>query len=413
MGRSLSARIQDRLERDGMKIRRSSFRGAHSLLTKTWFAKPGSPKPHRPPATALRDVERYVEESSIEGTEIKVVGLGFQEPRTRPLVLGVDSHPLFEEVVENYAPRWVAALREGRIFDTSTVVTADNYLLESASFEFDVEETRDRRIFHRMSLPKPVRVDKPLVSVCTDYSANYFHFMLETIPRIVLYRDAFHRDEHPLYRLDKPQSKFQRDALAALGIDEKQLVDPVETPYVTAPMVYATTVDKDERIHPQMIDAVRRLFLKDAPEKGTRRIYVERGQSPGRRIVNEQDLIEHLKTFGFESVRMDGLSLTDQADLFASCEAVCALHGAALTNLAYAPEGSALIELMPPTYVSRYYWDIATRRNMTYCVIIGEPEPGADLAQRDNFANTFVPLSLLTQALEHLGITRANACKSN
>ena len=45
---------------------------------------------------------------------------------------------------------------------------------------------------------------------------------------------------------------------------------------------------------------------------------------------------------------MDGMSVSEQAQLFANAEAVVGVHGAALTNLVFAAPGTRVVEIFPP-----------------------------------------------------------------
>jgi capsular polysaccharide biosynthesis protein len=65
-------------------------------------------------------------------------------------------------------------------------------------------------------------------------------------------------------------------------------------------------------------------------------------------------------------VQMDGLTFAQQAELFAQAELVVASHGAALTNLIFAPEGSTIIELFPPGVRDASYFTAATHSKLAY-----------------------------------------------
>jgi len=90
--------------------------------------------------------------------------------------------------------------------------------------------------------------------------------------------------------------------------------------------------------HPETGSTIRR--LKDAA--GThgykrtiqkkRRIYISREDAQVRRIANEAELREILLPLDFEIVTMSGLSVPEQAALFASADIVITHHGAAMTQ---------------------------------------------------------------------------------
>ena len=81
------------------------------------------------------------------------------------------------------------------------------------------------------------------------------------------------------------------------------------------------------------------------PLGGGARLYVGRGTSGARGIVNEPELIERLERHGFESVRCETLTVAEQAARFAAAEVVVGPHGAGFTNLAFCRPGTRVVEL--------------------------------------------------------------------
>ena len=73
-----------------------------------------------------------------------------------------------------------------------------------------------------------------------------------------------------------------------------------------------------------------------------------------------------LERYGFEATTMADQSIREQAVRFASAEVIVAPHGGALANLVFAPERSALIELLPANYLSTYYFMLAASRGIAY-----------------------------------------------
>jgi capsular polysaccharide biosynthesis protein len=116
--------------------------------------------------------------------------------------------------------------------------------------------------------------------------------------------------------------------------------------------------------------------------KGPKRIYVERGFVRNRRLLNEDALMTFLAGHGFERLRMDGLSVSEQARTFANAEAIVAVHGAALTNLVFAAPGAKVVEIFPPGIVEVSYFAAATHGSLEYFYVVGEPGPSKD----DDFA---------------------------
>jgi capsular polysaccharide biosynthesis protein len=86
------------------------------------------------------------------------------------------------------------------------------------------------------------------------------------------------------------------------------------------------------------------------------RIYISRRRSPiGRRVLNEDEVVRMLNSFGFESVALETLPLDAQIELFFDAEAVVGVHGAGLTNLLFS-DAAAVTELHPRRAVLPHYY---------------------------------------------------------
>ncbi|NJR64980.1 MAG: glycosyltransferase family 61 protein, partial [Leptolyngbyaceae cyanobacterium CRU_2_3] len=85
---------------------------------------------------------------------------------------------------------------------------------------------------------------------------------------------------------------------------------------------------------------LREIFLPETDPKlpeQPRRLYISRSQTDNRRVINEAALMHRLQNFGFQCVRLEALSVLEQAALLATAEMVIAPHGGGLTNLAILP----------------------------------------------------------------------------
>ena len=100
---------------------------------------------------------------------------------------------------------------------------------------------------------------------------------------------------------------------------------------------------------------------------------MERGWVRNRRLKNEEAVFSFLAERGFERTRMDGLSVSEQARLFANAEAVVGVHGAALSNLLFATPGTKVVEIFPPGVVEVSYFAAATHSALGYHYLVGEP----------------------------------------
>lgn len=106
--------------------------------------------------------------------------------------------------------------------------------------------------------------------------------------------------------------------------------------------------------------------------RGSAKLYIARGDAQRRRIVNEAALIECLEKRGFTSVTPGGLSVREQAALFASAAIVAGPHGAGLANTAFMAPGGAVVELTHTGRVVGTYHELASAAGLNYAAVIGD-----------------------------------------
>jgi len=103
-----------------------------------------------------------------------------------------------------------------------------------------------------------------------------------------------------------------------------------------------------------------------------RLLYVGRGSSSRRRLLNERDLMEALASIGFEILQDPAsLSFAEQRRAFAEADVIVAPHGAALTNLTFCRPGTKVLEFHNPTYVNPIYAVLASYGELIYRCLVG------------------------------------------
>ena len=112
-----------------------------------------------------------------------------------------------------------------------------------------------------------------------------------------------------------------------------------------------------------------------------------------RRIQNEPELVAHLTAAGFQSVALSELPLVEQIALFASASHVVGMHGAGLANIAFAPAGARLIEILSRRYLAGCYFGLAESVGAEYLGFVADqvipgPAPHLDdlIVDIDEFA---------------------------
>lgn len=206
------------------------------------------------------------------------------------------------------------------------------------------------------------RIEEPVVFL--GGTANYYHWMLDTLPRL----SAIDGLDGPLL-VNSAQKGFHLRTLELLGVPPSRLMVP-DAPALTrfARLTVPGLVSRPRRADGQMdwmmpsVDRAAALRVRDRLVEGiavrpgkARRILVSREGSLFRRCDNEGVIAQVAARRGFVAVRLEELSFDEQASLFAGAEAVMGVHGAGFTNMLFAPPGALLIELHPAGHLPEFY----------------------------------------------------------
>ena len=101
-------------------------------------------------------------------------------------------------------------------------------------------------------------------------------------------------------------------------------------------------------------------------------VFIERGNSKnGRNISNASDLQRLLKKHGICSVRMDGLSVYEQAQIFRNSDMIIGPHGSAFVNMIYCTPGTKVLEIFGPGYLPGHDLVLADSCGLQWECVIG------------------------------------------
>ena len=245
--------------------------------------------------------------------------------------------------------------------DTGAVISRTGLLDAESSPYFGTPTWREHPLFLKGRLPEVRRVEGDLLVLATRGSANYYHFLTDVLPRLGVYADAV-PDANPAPTILVPQGRgWQRTLLEIAGYGHLPVVEDAPDVAVRADRLFVPSIPNVLEIAPESTVAWVREHLR--PRLGAdprpRRLYVTRGTQPNsRRVVREDELWALLEARGFEKVEPGGLSPQEQIDVFSAAEIVVGPHGAALTNLLFAPAGVTVVELFTASYVNQCYWSI-------------------------------------------------------
>jgi len=278
------------------------------------------------------------------------------------------------------------------LFNEGFVVTKEGSLINEVNPNFG---RKTSLIFRKLFIPEKIFVNKRLAVL--PNSDNYYHWMFEVIPRLLLLKKSRIVVEKYITSFDK---KFKRDTLEKLNINSKNVIQLSDSLNIWADELIVPTMPIHTGNPTKEICAfLRKSFIEKPTKEDCKKyskIYVSRGNVRGRKILNESELIDHLSKKGFVSVNLDNLSISQQSKIFASANTIVAFHGAALTNLIFCKKGTKVVEFFNPEYINVCYWAIANCVGLDYSYFLAENKNSksfdvfVDINKLDSAINVFL-----------------------
>lgn len=248
-------------------------------------------------------------------------------------------------------------LCNGKVFEEALLGTE---LLINPKYFLDLETISFRKI---TSCSEAILLSLP-------WHHNYFHWMIEILPRLLLYDLA--DDLHHL-KLVVPASspEFVRESLNLSGYSDK--VHYVKNGvYGFDKLHILSRLAKTADISPVAIEWLNSKIKTSNLQIWKKRIYVSRADAKLRYVANELEVQNVLSDFGFETVTLSQYTLEEQIKLFNQAEVVIGSHGAAFANLAFMTPKATFIEFFESGHFNRCFYRVACLKKLKYGFLVGQ-----------------------------------------
>jgi capsular polysaccharide biosynthesis protein len=287
-----------------------------------------------------------------------------------------------------HGPLHCVAIRDATVVGQGSVITPDGVLLWESASEFlahgHTPDGLGRGRNDRWRLrSEPVRsIEAPCLLVKRPWFRNFGHWLVDCATLLALFADDVRSFGWTIVTgvYDDPaMDRIVKETLLLLAPEAPVLRQPDGEAWQFADLRYAMPVHVPPQFKlPAAIRQLRELVFQsqDAPQQAVpsrpRRIYLSRQDVGVRRIANEADLGPLLSALGFETVYLNGRSLSDQALLFRNAEAIIGVKGAALANIIFCKPPCSVMVLSPADFPDPFFWDIAGQSDLRYAELFGD-----------------------------------------
>jgi len=180
------------------------------------------------------------------------------------------------------------------------------------------------------------------VWIIDEWSNGYFHWLTDALPRLVASNKFF--DNRPVVLPDNyKKEKYITQSL--------QLIDRTLEFYnprkmlVVKNLLLPSHTSSSGNYNKKLINKLRNLFLEKYRKSAGRRIFISRQKAEWRKITNEDEVVNLLKSYDYEIHYFEEYSFKRQVEIMAETKSLIGLHGAGLTNMLFMPENGQVLEL--------------------------------------------------------------------
>jgi hypothetical protein len=274
---------------------------------------------------------------------------------------------------------FISCLNNAKIYSKDFLILSESNHIFYDSIWSRPTYLENNGILDKIRLPKPKYYPGAACVLGTLGADNYYHWMLDIMPRLSLIRQHEELQCIPLI-VPKQLKKFQKETLQMAGFSSDRIIEFDGSFCQVEKLYYLSSLGDTGNPSPYDVLSLRELFL-DKPScnqpPSSEYIYITRRDAKYRRVLEEHKIIEYLQSTGFEVVCLSDLSFAEQIQKFNRAKIIIAPHGAALTNMVFAPENVQIIELFPENYINGCFWALANVCKYNYAFLIGSSE-GAD-----------------------------------
>ncbi len=281
-------------------------------------------------------------------------------------------------------PTFVIKLPGGKFYRTdATVITHDGWILGDVSPPWPFNAPYDQnRVQKQILFPKREHFKGTgLLLSALFSSSNFYHWLMDLLPRIRLFQMAgLSLGEIDHFFVNSTQMPFQLETLKLAGIPAEKIVETDKVEYLSCDELHVPSI-------PNRIGFPRRWmadYLESlVPRESTptpERIYIDRRDSKVRTMLNNDEFARFLERLGFKLLVPSRQTFRETVRWFRGAKMIVALHGAALTNLAFCAPGAHVLEICPYGADNNDYWTLCCEKELNYYFYRSE-DPRTD----DNF----------------------------
>jgi len=245
---------------------------------------------------------------------------------------------------------------------------------------------------HYLSLLKKIllrRVVKvPGLSIVATHSwyDNYYHFTTECLPRLFSVKEYAAQAQLILHADAPAFVKEYIDLLDFKNVLYLKAEQLALAEKLILPMHTAEGHNHNEQVIREVVSWLKsKINVISSGRASFKNIYVSRRKARYRKLLNEEEVIALVKSYGFTIVYLEDYTVVEQIKMLSQVRNFIAVHGAGTTNIMYMEKGGLVIELIHETHYQPCFYNLANAFDLDTVYIQGAATPNSHDPIHDDF----------------------------
>lgn len=223
------------------------------------------------------------------------------------------------------------------------------------------------------------------------WANNYYHWLVDTLPRLVLVKDELATGV--LLLPEHFTAPFIIETLRVLGAKNILRIKE-QTRYKAAQLLVPLRLAPVAHYRPpamqELAAYLRHQFAQPTGVQFGDKIYISRAKATRRKIINEEEVIALFRRKGFAVICFEDYTFQEQVSIAAHAQYLVSIHGAGLTNMLFMPKNSSVLELqMKDDGTNCYYYTLADALGLRYYYQFCTPnDPALSVQDADLWVDT-------------------------
>lgn len=288
---------------------------------------------------------------------------------------------------------YVAELAGAAVFGACLAVIRDGELIRlSADTDLAKHPENYERHFREVEGGVQLRVNPQAlpsgrlsagVLVGNRFAKNYFHWLIECMPRVLMARDLGYTAPFVTNRIPQQAGEILELFGPAVYLDDHELVEFGQLAVPYAPSYCPDLPEEvplasyDDALLPRLRQEIV-TRLGSVPPGRASLLYIARRGGHGRNIINEPEIQARMVARGAQVIYPGEMTVAEQVSAFSGADVIVGPGGAGLANVLFCKPGATLVVLHRNRHVNPGYFRALTDAVGCELISVAGPPPDPD-----------------------------------